>query len=312
MTTISETVAEELLDTFPRRHIGPTPEDVSAMLQFLGYDSLDAFMDATVPEVIRSERPLAIGPSRTEQDVLEELRGIAALNKVYRSYIGLGYYNCHVPPVIQRNVLENPGWFARILQEYVSAPGFPASQTLSPFDNEIRLYRSPDKSFVLLAYLWDSRSLCPVHDHNAWGIIGSLLHPMREVKYRRLDDGRAEGYADLEPVSDLVLGTGETGVVLPLNRGIHRTGAALDLPAVSLGVYGRSIRQGPIHFFSPEEKKTYPARTRVPFRKVLALRALDSLGKALGLELLPPSLLEALPDALVREFRDPPSGGTSG
>jgi glycine dehydrogenase len=111
MTTISETVAEELLDTFPRRHIGPTPEDISAMLQFLGYDSLDAFMDATVPEVIRSERPLAIGPSRTEQDVLEELRGIAALNKVYRSYIGLGYYNCHVPPVIQRNVLENPGWY---------------------------------------------------------------------------------------------------------------------------------------------------------------------------------------------------------
>jgi glycine dehydrogenase len=111
MTTISETVAEELLDTFPRRHIGPTAEDVSAMLEFLGYDSLDAFMDATVPEVIRSARPLAIGPSRSEQEVLEELKAMAALNKVYRSYIGLGYYNCFVPPVIQRNVLENPGWY---------------------------------------------------------------------------------------------------------------------------------------------------------------------------------------------------------
>ena len=98
-------------DTFVRRHIGPGPSETAEMLSALGYQSLDAFIDATVPEGIRARRPLRIGPPRTEHDVLTELRGIANRNKVYRSYIGLGYHDTLVPPVIQRNILENPGWY---------------------------------------------------------------------------------------------------------------------------------------------------------------------------------------------------------
>jgi len=203
-----------------------------------------------------------------------------------------------------RELLKNPGWFADFLRQFMVSPYFLADQPTSVFDNEIRLYRSPDKSFIMLAYLWDNRNLCPVHDHNAWGIIGALLHPMREVKYRRLDDGQAEECADLEQVSDFVLQPGETGIVLPLNKGIHQTGAALDRPTISLGVYGRSIRQGSIHFFIPAEKKADRARKRISFRKVLALRALASLGEALGITMLTPSLLESLPKDLVREFQE--------
>jgi glycine dehydrogenase len=98
-------------DTFVRRHIGPNAAEVGEMLEALGYDSLEALIEATVPAAIRMERPLEIGPARTEPDVLAEIRAIALQNQVYRSYIGLGYHDCVTPPVIQRNVLENPGWY---------------------------------------------------------------------------------------------------------------------------------------------------------------------------------------------------------
>jgi predicted metal-dependent enzyme (double-stranded beta helix superfamily) len=202
-----------------------------------------------------------------------------------------------------RELLRNPGWFVERLQKFMADPAFLADQPASVFDNEIRLYRSPDRSFVVLAYLWEGRNLCPVHDHNGWGIIGALLHPMREVKYRRKDDGHVEGYADLEQVSDSVFQAGEVGIVLPLNKGIHQTGGVPDRLTISLGVYGRSIRQGSIHFFDPVENRVWRAQPRILFRKVLALRALSSLGETLGQTLVAPPLLESLPDDLVREFR---------
>jgi glycine dehydrogenase len=96
---------------FVPRHIGPRTADVEAMLETLGYASLDQFIDAVVPEGIRLRRPLDIGPARTEHDVLTELRAIADRNQVWRSYIGMGYAGTYTPPVIQRNILENPGWY---------------------------------------------------------------------------------------------------------------------------------------------------------------------------------------------------------
>ena len=204
---------------------------------------------------------------------------------------------------LMEELLRDPAWFAEFLRNYVANPAFLADQPASFFDNEIKLCRSPDKSFVLLAYLWEGGSLCTVHDHSAWGLIGSLLHGLREVKYRRLDGGQVEGYARLEQASDGVLQSGETRTVLPLDQGIHQTGAAGDPLTISLGVYGRSVRKGYIQFFDPEEKKVLRATTRLGFKKVLALRALASLEEALGKRVLTSSLLESLPNDLVREFR---------
>ncbi len=96
---------------FCARHIGPREEDQREMLRLLGYDSLDAFIDDVVPDDIRLRRPLALPPGRSEREVLQALRGMAAQNQVFRSYIGMGYANCFTPQVIQRNVLENPGWY---------------------------------------------------------------------------------------------------------------------------------------------------------------------------------------------------------
>jgi len=97
--------------SFIPRHIGPTEADVAAMLDLLGYESLDALIDATVPAAIRLKRPLAIHAPMSEYDALASLRAIARRNQLTRSYLGLGYHDCVTPPVIQRNVLENPGWY---------------------------------------------------------------------------------------------------------------------------------------------------------------------------------------------------------
>src|SRR5438552_15911474 len=81
------------------------------MLERLGLPSLDALMEETVPAGIRLRRPLSLPPARCERELVEDLRAIAAQNQVFRAFIGMGYHDCLVPTVIQRNVLENPGWY---------------------------------------------------------------------------------------------------------------------------------------------------------------------------------------------------------
>src|SRR6266511_746998 len=98
-------------DLFHERHIGPSAEDQAAMLATLGYDSLDAFIDAVVPADIRLRRPLKTPAAASEQEALAALRAMAAQNEVFRSYLGMGYHDCVTPGVILRNVLENPGWY---------------------------------------------------------------------------------------------------------------------------------------------------------------------------------------------------------
>src|SRR5438093_1436627 len=98
-------------DRFVPRHIGPSPDETRAMLQLVGAASLDEFIDSVVPADIRLGRPLALPPGRTEREVLQALRGLAAQNQLFRSYIGMGYYHSFTPQVIQRNIVENPGWY---------------------------------------------------------------------------------------------------------------------------------------------------------------------------------------------------------
>ncbi|TFG51113.1 MAG: aminomethyl-transferring glycine dehydrogenase, partial [Gemmatimonadales bacterium] len=111
--TPAESAPHLLLRTerFMKRHLGPRREDVEEMLRQLGYDSLDAFIDAVVPPDIRLQRPLDLPPNRSEREVLVALRGIAGQNQMFRSYIGMGYSGTFTPQVIQRNIMENPGWY---------------------------------------------------------------------------------------------------------------------------------------------------------------------------------------------------------
>uniref|UniRef100_A0A8C2YVU9 glycine dehydrogenase (aminomethyl-transferring) n=1 Tax=Cyclopterus lumpus TaxID=8103 RepID=A0A8C2YVU9_CYCLU len=97
-------------DDFAERHIGPGEREKREMLDALGVESLDQLIENTVPSSIRMQRSMKMDDPICESEVLETLQEIASKNKVWRSYIGMGYYNCLVPPPIQRNLLENSGW----------------------------------------------------------------------------------------------------------------------------------------------------------------------------------------------------------
>ena len=96
---------------FARRHIGPDAAEQAAMLEALGLKSLEELVDLAVPASIRREEGLDLPPAMSEAEALKALRSMAAQNSVMRSFIGMGYYGCHTPSVILRNVLENPAWY---------------------------------------------------------------------------------------------------------------------------------------------------------------------------------------------------------
>jgi len=100
-------------DKFVNRHIGPNSEELNQMAIACGANSVDDLIDQTVPSNIRLKEPLALTPPVNEHIFLEDLKNIAAKNKVYKSYIGMGYYPSILPTVIQRNILENPGWYTQ-------------------------------------------------------------------------------------------------------------------------------------------------------------------------------------------------------
>ncbi|MGZ3918673.1 MAG: aminomethyl-transferring glycine dehydrogenase [Bacteroidia bacterium] len=98
-------------DKFVSRHNGPREHEVKAMLKKIGVSSVDELINQTVPSNIRLKQPLKVAPAMSEYQYLKHLKALGKKNKVFRSYIGLGYYNNILPAVIQRNVLENPGWY---------------------------------------------------------------------------------------------------------------------------------------------------------------------------------------------------------
>src|SRR5258708_5196614 len=100
-------------DTFVNRHIGPNESQVRPMLHTIGAASLDELIDQPVPQPIRFRESFGIGPARGEHELLVELKSIASKNKVMKSLLGMGYYDTIPPPVIQRNILENPGWYTQ-------------------------------------------------------------------------------------------------------------------------------------------------------------------------------------------------------
>src|SRR3984893_8118073 len=99
------------IDSFARRHIGPNDNEIDEMLREIGFENLDLLIDAAIPKNIRLDRRLKLPEAKSEAAALAELRAISKKNKVARSFIGAGYSDCITPPVIQRNILENPGWY---------------------------------------------------------------------------------------------------------------------------------------------------------------------------------------------------------
>src|ERR1700681_737755 len=102
---------DEPATSFARRHIGPSPRDISAMLETVGAKSLDELMAQTLPSSIRQQAPLDLGPPLSETEALAHMRELASQNQVFTSLIGQGYSGTILPAVIQRNILESPAWY---------------------------------------------------------------------------------------------------------------------------------------------------------------------------------------------------------
>jgi len=98
-------------EVFAHRHNGPNQESIKKMLEVIGAGSLDELIDETIPEGIRLHKPMELPDSLSETDFLNEFKKLAEKNKVFKSFIGMGYYDTHMPNVIKRNILENPGWY---------------------------------------------------------------------------------------------------------------------------------------------------------------------------------------------------------
>ncbi|HEY2133871.1 MAG TPA: aminomethyl-transferring glycine dehydrogenase [Acetobacteraceae bacterium] len=111
MDALSELAALEAADSFVSRHVAPSEAEIGEMLAVLGASSLDDLARRTVPRVIRTQLPMDLPPAIDEAGAIAELRGLAARNVLKKSLIGMGYHGTHTPPVILRNVLENPGWY---------------------------------------------------------------------------------------------------------------------------------------------------------------------------------------------------------
>ncbi|MDB4995108.1 MAG: glycine dehydrogenase, decarboxylating, partial [Myxococcaceae bacterium] len=100
-------------DRFVLRHVGPSAAETTDMLRELGVASLDALIAETIPQSIRMTRALDIGPGKSEHDLLQLAQALGAKNQVFRSYLGMGYADCITPPVILRNIVQNPGWYTQ-------------------------------------------------------------------------------------------------------------------------------------------------------------------------------------------------------
>ncbi|RYD70886.1 MAG: glycine dehydrogenase (aminomethyl-transferring), partial [Sphingobacteriales bacterium] len=100
-------------EEFQNRHIAPNEDDTSAMLKTIGVASIDELIAQTIPQMIRLKRPLNLPAAKSETDYLADLKQTSLLNKVFKSFIGQGYYDTHTPGVILRNVMENPGWYTQ-------------------------------------------------------------------------------------------------------------------------------------------------------------------------------------------------------
>ncbi len=202
---------------------------------------------------------------------------------------------------IVQQYTADPEWFVNYLKSIHEGRKLYNEQRASLWPNEITLYRSPDQSLIVFLYLWEPHTVDAVHDHGSWGIIGTIFGSVQEIKYQRLDNGREEGFAELEKGPSLTLNQSQTTHVLAMDKGIHRMENITDSISITLNVYGRPVRKGFIQFFYPEQKivrRMYPPRTH---KEVLIIRSLGHLGTAWARDILDTYRKTDLPDYIRRE-----------
>jgi predicted metal-dependent enzyme (double-stranded beta helix superfamily) len=179
--------------------------------------------------------------------------------------------------VILRELLRDQDWFRETLSQLVLSEDYLQSQFHSIDPNDIQLYHSPDKAFSVSAYIWEPEVPYPIHDHGAWGIVGSLINPFKEVKYEVTESGNESSYTELRKTRETIIQPGQTAVVLPLNLGIHQMLSINQKISVSIHIYGPRVRRGYIQIYHPENKTIQRVYRPLINKKILAIRTLGAI-----------------------------------
>jgi predicted metal-dependent enzyme (double-stranded beta helix superfamily) len=193
----------------------------------------------------------------------EKLNGISGATE------RIAFFEKELPRLLSRNEI-----FDRILRKIAGGAPDPDIRTETMFENELLLYIDPGRRFSLRMFLYDG-SYTPIHDHGSWGVSGAFSGKLEVVRYRRLDDGRKDGFAELEEKDRRVLSAGETELTLPLDDGIHRTGTPEPASLVMVSIYGPPMRRLFINRFDPENQRVervYPKKIRMKRLAALALQ----------------------------------------
>jgi len=176
------------------------------------------------------------------------------------------------------DLLLNRAVFAVIFKNITDGGQYPDIRQATMFPNEMLLYADSKRMFSIRLYLWSRGEYTPIHDHNAWGLIGPVVGDFEVINYARKDTGSREDCARLEERNRLILAPGQTEIVLPLNNGIHRTGNPTDMTAATVHVYGNPVRRTYINSFDMETgriQRIYAPRAQKRMLASEALRALE-------------------------------------
>lgn len=186
-----------------------------------------------------------------------------------------GYFRRELPGLLGR-----PALFRDLLGGLRRGGGFPDTRVATMFDNELLLYQDPGRAFSLRMFLFGPGERTPVHDHGAWGVLGSAFGPLEVVRYRL--EPAAAGPGRLAAEAPRVLAPGAIEETLPYDAGIHRTGNPDAAGAtIMVNIYGAPGRRPYLRFFDPStgsETPVYPPRRRKLLLAELALAAMDAAG----------------------------------
>jgi len=206
----------------------------------------------------------------------------------------------HEGRTLLSELMSSTEWFQEFLKKVVMDKDFRQRQKPSRWLNEYMVHRSPAGSFVVLAYIWEPHQIDVIHDHNSWGVIGTLTGRVSERKYQRLDDGAKDGYAELKEISHRLVLPGETTSVMPLEGGIHRMENLTDC-SISINVYGKSHRKGYLHYYDFANKTVSRAFVYPLYRAALAVRALGYMEGDLAKNALQEAMNKPVEDLLKKE-----------
>ena len=174
-------------------------------------------------------------------------------------------------------LLLNKALFAGILKNVAAGAGYPDIKQSTMFDNEVLLVADPRRMFSIRLYLWSPGEYTPVHDHNAWGVIGPVSGEFEVMRFCRKDDGSREDYAQLEETERLMLSPGQTEMTMPLDDGIHKTGIPTGITTATIHLYGNPVRRSYINLFYLGSGNVYRMYAPKARKRMLASEALRGL-----------------------------------